>query len=191
MTKSKKHLLIIIAILSVVLICAQYFQAESMFYRSAIEDGQWWRILSGNLTHTNITHLGLNLSGLWLLIFLFYDTLIAKTFILITIFLSATVGIGLFLFNPELQKYYGFSGVLYGLFFYAAINAIIQKEFLIGSAVAILIFSKVMWDFISDGGQSSAELIGIPVATDSHLYGVLGASVIGVYYIKKKFTEDK
>nr|WP_235869186.1 rhomboid family intramembrane serine protease [Veronia nyctiphanis] len=32
--------------------------------RELILNGQWWRILSGNLTHTNAIHLLMNVAGL-------------------------------------------------------------------------------------------------------------------------------
>lgn len=40
------------------------------YRRSAISDGQWWRLITGNLLHTNHWHLLMNLAGLWVLLFL-------------------------------------------------------------------------------------------------------------------------
>jgi rhomboid family GlyGly-CTERM serine protease len=149
-----------------------------MFYREQINLGQWWRILGGNFVHSNYPHLFMNLAGLWILSLLFIDTLSLKTFILSTIILSFIVGLGLYYFNPELQRYYGISGVLHGLFLIGATTALLQKDFLTGLSTATLIITKTIWDLINGGNDSSAELIGVAVATDAHLYGVVGAIAI-------------
>lgn len=187
MTKTKQTLLVSTVILSIVLFIAQFAQQELVFFREKIESGQWWRLFSGNLTHSNFSHLALNISSLILLVFLFFDTLKTKTFIFSSIFLSIVIGIGLYLFNPELQKYFGFSGVLYGLFLIAAIGAILEKDYFIAPVVLIFILGKIIWEFFNGGSQTSEELIGIPVATDSHLYGVLGAIVISMVLIFQHF----
>ena len=178
-----KLLLISILGITIILIVGQIFQTEIVFDRNLINQGQWWKVFSGNFTHSNIPHLLLNLSGLWLLMLLFIDSLSAKTFIISTIFLSLIVGAGLFYFTPELSRYYGFSGVLYGLYFVAAISAILQNDRFTGISVALLISGKICWDYFTGGNQSSAELIGIPVANDAHLYGFIGSLLITIVLV--------
>ena len=177
-TKSLNPLIIVILTLSILLIVTQSFQNELMFYRAQIDSGQWWRLLGGNFVHSNYPHLLMNLAGLWILGLLFIDSLSLKTFIISVIFLSATVGLGLYYFNPELQRYYGISGTLHGLFIVGSTTAILQKDLFTGISTALLIITKTIWDLINGGNDSSAELIGIPVAIDAHLYGVIGAVVI-------------
>ena len=184
--KSLKHnKLLIISIIGITLIffIAQWFQNEFVFDRTLIDTGQWWKIVSGNFTHSNIPHLLLNLSGVWILGLLFIDSMSSKTFIFSTLFLSIVVGLGLFIFNHELNRYFGFSGILYGLYFVAAINAIIRNDKFTGISVALLIAGKIVWDFFTGGNQSSAELIGIPVANDAHLYGFIGSLIISIFLI--------
>lgn len=179
--KNNKLLLFSVIGIFLILIIGQLLQSEFVFDRNAIHSGQWWKTISGNFTHSNIPHLLLNLSGLCLLMLLFIDSFTAKTFILSTLFLSFIVGLGLFYFTPELNRYYGFSGILYGLFFIAAVCAILQNDRFTGISVALLIAGKVIWDYFTGGNQSSAELIGIPVANDAHLYGFIGALIITVF----------
>jgi len=181
--QNNKLLLISILAMSLLLIIGQLLQSEIVFDRNAIQSGQWWKAISGNFTHSNIPHLLLNLSGLCLLMLLFIDSLNTKTFILSTIFLSIIVGLGLFYFTPELNRYYGFSGILYGLYFVAAICAILDNDRFTGISVAVLIAGKILWDYITGGNQSSAELIGVPVANDAHLYGFIGAVLISVFLL--------
>jgi len=181
MIKLKQPLFIAIISLTVLFFIAQLLQADFVFNRPQIESGQWWRVIGGNLTHSNYPHLLLNLSGLWILGLLFIDTFNAKTFIFSTIFLCLIVGLGLYYFTPELHNYYGFSGALYGLFFVGGVNATLKKDIFTGISVAMLILGKIIWDFFQGGSISSEELIGIPVATDAHQYGLLGAILISLF----------
>ena len=160
------------------MITAQLFQSDLVFYRDKINAGQWWRVISGNFVHSNYPHLFMNLAGLWILGFLFIESLSLKNFFTSILLLSLSVGLGLYLFDHNLQKYYGFSGILYGLFLVGASTAILKKDYLTGVAVAIVIIAKIIWDLLYGGSTSSAELIGIPVAVHAHLYGALGAIII-------------
>jgi len=185
--RTNKTLLVHLLFITIVLIIGQYWQIEFFFNRIEIDQGKWWKTITGNFTHSNIPHLLLNLSGLWLLVFLFIDTLNYKTFFLSYLLLSVIVGSGLYTLNLELNGYYGFSGTLYGLYFVASTSAILKKDYFTGISVAILIGGKVLWDFFTGGNQSSAELIGIPIANDAHLYGFLGAIFISVLLILNKY----
>ena len=189
--KQNKELLMSILGLSLILVIGQWFQSDLYFNRSDINQGQWWKTLSGNFTHSNIPHLLLNLSGLWLLGMLFIDSLSSKSFIFSSAFLTTTVGLGLYFFTPELTGYYGFSGVLYGLYFVAAVCAILENDLFTGISVALLISGKVIWDYVTGGNQASAELIGLPVANDAHLYGFIGSIIIAGFLLFKRYLNNK
>jgi rhomboid family GlyGly-CTERM serine protease len=179
-TKSLKPLILGVLLLSILIIVAQFFRDDFVFYRSQIEVGHWWLLVSGNFVHSNYPHLFMNLAGLWILGFLFIDSLSLKTFIISTLLLGIFVGLGLYYFNPELQKYYGLSGILYGLFLVGAITAILNQDRFTGIITAITIIAKIAWDMVYGGSNSSAELIGVPVAVHAHLYGVVGAIFVGI-----------
>lgn len=179
-TKSLKPLILGILTLTVTLLITQFFRNDLVFYRTAIDIGNWWLVLSGNMVHSNYPHLFLNLAGLWVFGFIFFDNLSLKTFIISILFLCPSVGIGLYLFNPELQKYYGFSGVLYGLFLVGATTAILAKDWFTGITVTLFIIGKIIWDLTYGASSSSAELIGVPVAVHAHLYGAIGAFFISI-----------
>lgn len=185
-----KPLILVILALSICLFIIQSFQSELVFYRDLINQGEWWRLLTGNFVHSNYPHLLLNLAGLWILGFLFIDHFKVKTFIFSIIFIGVFVGLGLYYFDLDLQKYYGFSGILYGLFIVGGANAIIQKDYFNGILITVFIIVKLIWDLIYGGSASSEELIGIPVAVHSHLYGIIAASFISFllflqYFISK------
>lgn len=188
---NNKVLLISILAVSLLLVVGQWFQSDLFFNRNDINQGQWWKLLTGNFTHSNIPHLLLNLSGIWLLGLLFIDSLSPKLFIISSAFLTVVVGLGLYFFSPELTGYYGFSGVLYGLYFVASIVAILSHDLFTGISVALLVSGKMIWDYITGGSQASAELIGVPVANDAHLYGFIGAILITAFLLFRYYLQNK
>lgn len=92
-----------------------------------------------------------------------------------------TLGAGISLlflqFNPNIGWYVGFSGVLFGLYVMAAVDAIHRFRF-ISVTLLLLITAKMVIDLVSSGKMTSSELIGVPVLIESHLYGVLMALAI-------------
>ena len=169
-----------ILLLTVCLIVLQFFQAELVFHRDKIELGQWYRLITGNFVHSNYYHLALNLASLWIAGFLFSDSLKIKMLILNIFILSVCVGVGLYLFNPDLLKYYGFSGVLYGLYLVGATTILLQKDYITGSLIYIFVTGKMLWGFFMGEDAGTIELIGMAVAVHAHLYGVLGSLLISL-----------
>jgi len=47
----------------------------------------------------------------------------------------------------------------------------------------MFIVGKLIWDLFNGGNASSEELIGMPVAVNAHLYGVIGAVVISAFLV--------
>lgn len=186
MTKSIKPLIQAIFVLSIILFVSQFLQSELVFHRSHIEHGQLWRIVSGNLTHSNYPHLFLNLASLWIYGFLFIDSVKIKSFIYSILFLSVFVGGCLYFFNPDLFKYYGVSGVLYGLYISGATSTILKKDYFTGFSILLVVAGKIIWDVFNGGSASSAELIGIPVATDAHFYGLAGGMLVSGFLLVLK-----
>ncbi len=185
-----KPLVKAILIFTILLFLLQFFQNQLVWNRPEIEAGKWYRIITGNLIHSNYPHLFLNLAGLWIAGLLFVDSMNSKTFLLSTIILSLFVGLGLYYFSTDLMKYYGFSGVLYGLFIVGGTSLILQKVYITGFLLYLFIGGKIIWDSLYGASKSSAELIGVPVAVDAHISGAVGAILISLalyltHYYKK------
>ena len=185
-----KPLVKAILIFTILLFLLQFFQNQLVWNRPEIEAGKWYRIITGNLIHSNYPHLFLNLAGLWIAGLLFVDSMNSKTFLLSTIILSLFVGLGLYYFSTDLMKYYGFSGVLYGLFIVGGTSLILQKDYITGFLLYLFIGGKIIWDSLYGASKSSAELIGVPVAVDAHISGAVGAILISLalyltHYYKK------
>lgn len=163
-------LIVVVSLITVILVAAQSASLSALFewQRHAIEQHEWWRILTGNLTHTNTTHLIMNVAALWLITWIFRPT--ARSLMSDTLILALAVGIGL-LFTP-INGYVGLSGVLHALFACFALREVLmgkkQSLILIGAMTA-----KVLWEQTMGAANETEALIGAPVAIDAHLIGAI------------------
>jgi rhomboid family GlyGly-CTERM serine protease len=149
--------------------------------KARIISGEWWRILSGNLTHTNMAHALMNLSALGLISVIFRPS--PRLLALLVILLSLLVGTGLML--TELNRYAGLSGTLHGLFIYCALQEALNGHrsswLLVGAVLA-----KVSWEQIVGPSQTSVALINAPVAIDAHLFGILAGALLIILLLGKR-----
>ncbi|WP_070963700.1 rhombosortase [Vibrio sonorensis] len=147
----------------------------SIWYRPEIEQGQWWRILTGNLTHTNFAHLGMNMAGLWVITWLFkpHRNDLIKVILLAALF----VGMGN-LFTPA-TSYAGLSGILHGIFGYCALKEVFHGR----KSSLLLVFGligKLAWEHFVGASESTAAMIGARVAVEAHLYGAVGGLLMAL-----------
>ena len=176
-----------IALISIALALGGQTVTEALRYqRDAILDGQWWRLISGNLVHLGWSHLLLNLAGLALVWLLFHHALSLRSWIVVTLGSALAVGAGLLLFDPGLQWYVGLSGALHGLFAAGLVAALFsgnRAEWLL----LILFGAKLAWEQLVGTMPGTAELAGGNVIVDAHLYGAVGGAVAaGVLVILRK-----
>ncbi|CAA6808121.1 MAG: Rhombosortase [uncultured Thiotrichaceae bacterium] len=172
-----------ILLTALTLTALQWFQEDLLFERSLINEGEWWRIITGNFVHNNSPHLYMNLLGLALLGLLFNAYFPIRCFIISTIILSLLVGLGLYFYAPRLEMYVGFSGALYGLYLLGAVTALKHKDMITGIGIFIIIIGKLVWDIFDPSlNQNSADLIEISIATESHWLGAIGGLIIGLFY---------
>ena len=178
-------------IISLLLLINQFIQDDLLFLRENIQQGEIWRIWTGNLVHSNYYHLGMNLVGFWLFIFIFKDFLNSTQLFIALALLVTGVGLGLYYLSPELMWYAGISGALYGLFIVGSVYALLHKDFITGLSVIIVIPVKIIWDHLNNGGQTNADLIGVAVSTDSHIYGISTAFIIGFFLLLHRLYQLK
>ena len=147
-----------------------------------IASGQIWRIVTGNFTHTNIYHLGMNLVGLWLITSIFRSEFHSQTFICLIMLLSTAIG--LLLLTTPIQIYVGLSGVLHGLFGFYAV-----KEWREGNKsslfLAIGLIIKILWEQLLGSPTGSEQLIGASVAINAHFFGTITGFILALIPITK------
>ncbi len=147
--------------------------------RAAIEGGELWRLITGNLVHLNWPHLLLNLTGLVLIWVLFTREWSFRFWCAAFLVCALAVGGGLFAFDPALQWYVGLSGVLHGLFVIALLSDPYLRWFERVGLLAALA-AKIAWEQFHGPTPGVSELIHGAVVVQAHLYGALGGAVFGV-----------
>lgn len=146
---------------------------------------EWWRLITGHLVHLSWNHTLLNCAGLTLIAVIFTPTTgssipsIATSKMVIIFYLLSSIitSVCLLTFEPNIQNYFGLSGLLYGLIIFYFICDI-KENTIFSIAALIMIISKIFWDQIHSGNDHlTAELIGGPVAASAHLYGGIGGFI--------------
>jgi len=147
--------------------------------RAAVEGGEVWRLITGNLVHLNWTHLLLNLTGLVLIWVLFTREWSFRFWCVAFLVCALAVGGGLFAFDPALRWYVGLSGVLHGLFVIALLTDPYLRWFERVGLLAALA-AKIAWEQFHGPTPGVTELIHGAVVVQAHLYGALGGAVFGI-----------
>ena len=152
------------------------------FDRDLIDKGEGWRIITGNLAHTNGWHLLLNLSGLAVLYSLFREYLTGWRLPVLLLLLGTAVGLGIWWWCPQTQWYMGLSGLLHGLFVWGAMQHIRSRRYS-GWLMLLGIVIKLGLDFYSAGESPVSALIGARVHIESHRIGSAAGLLLGLFPI--------
>ncbi|MGI2064696.1 rhombosortase [Shewanella sp. MF08487] len=161
------------------------------YQRSAINDGEWWRLASGNLLHTNQWHLLMNLAGLWVVLFLHHFHYHLKGLSALFFILCLFEGIGLYVGYPQLLGYVGLSGMLHGLFAYGAVQDIVRK-LRSGYVLLVGVILKVGHEQLYGASSDVTAMIGARVATEAHLVGLICGLICAlVVFITLKLNRSK
>ena len=85
-----------------------------IFDRMAIEQGEWWRLITGHWVHSDLEHAAWDIGALLVLGLLFESRLNGELFGVLAL---GTLGIDLWLWHaaPSISYYCGLSGILNGL----------------------------------------------------------------------------
>jgi len=163
------------------------------YRRSDISDGQWWRLITGNLLHTNHWHLLMNLAGLWVVLFLHHFHYQLKGLTALFILLCLFEGIGLYLGYPQLFGYVGLSGMLHGLFTFGAVQDIRRKMYS-GYLLLLGVIVKVCHEQFYGASDDVTAMIGARVATEAHLVGLICGLVCALLFFmlpRTMLTKEK
>ncbi len=170
-------------ILMIGVLCLALFEPKSSellaFDRVALQQGQWWRWITGHWVHLNLKHALLNLGGLGLIALIFIQELEWLPDTLAFFACCILVSAGLWWFSDR-DVYVGLSGVLHGLMIYYLIRtySVTPKISLLG---LFGVSAKVLWEQTRwSDTASTALLIGGPVAVEAHLFGLCAGIFVGL-----------
>jgi len=158
-----------------------------VYHRGFIIDGQYWRVVTGHLFHTNFAHLILNTLAivlLWALHGRFYSI---KNYSLLFIFSCLMISAAIYIFSPEMNQYVGLSGVLHAFFVWGALKDI-QYLDKTGYLLLIGVVIKVAHEQFFGASDDIASLINASVAIEAHLWGVV--SGIAFFTLTVQYKKD-
>lgn len=166
------HALIAIAIVALGLFGKS--ATETFRYdRALVSHGEYWRLVSAHFVHGSLQHLLLNLVALVLVTALFARDYSLRGWILIIGLSIAAIDVGFVFYEPQLDWYVGYSGVLHGILAAGAIAWWRRGPAAMALALSAVLIGKLAWEQWQGALPLSGEL---PVVVDAHLYGALGGA---------------
>ncbi len=151
------------------------------FDRDSISEGQWWLLLTGNFVHLGQSHLIMNMVGLGLIVALVWPNYTVFQWLTVILVSSLTVGTGIYLLDPNIYWYVGFSGTLHGLILAGSL-ADLRRYPLSASALTALVLAKLCWEQFYGALPGSESTAGGPVMVNAHLYGAVGGLACAVLF---------
>lgn len=160
---------------------------ESLRYeRDAVLAGQAWRLLSGHLVHFDLAHLGWNLAGIVLVWFLFAREYTPLGWWVVLVSSTVAIDLGFLAFEPRLDWYVGFSGVLHGCMAAGLVAWIRHERDALTVTVAMLFGAKLLWEHAYGPLPFAGGSLGVPVVHEAHTYGALGGAAAGLWLTRKR-----
>jgi rhomboid family GlyGly-CTERM serine protease len=160
---------------------ATFFQPvlfeQLALYGDKIDQGQMWRLLTGNLVHFGWAHTLMNVAALVLCTLAFFTDISLKKFSLLLLWCGASVGVGIYLFNPEYYPYAGLSGAIHGLIVAGLLQTRVYPVWIRVVALVLVTAKLVQENSASYEATDLQQLIPAAVAVESHLYGAIAGIV--------------
>ena len=152
-----------------------------------VSAGELWRLLTANLVHFGWLHTAMNSAALFLCMLAFFTDYSLKHFSFLLLWCCASVGFGIYVFNPEYSPYAGLSGAIHGLI----VAGLLQTRaypLWIRVATLGLITAKLVQENSADYEATDLQtLLPVAVAVESHLYGALaGLTFAGAEWLLQR-----
>ena len=147
------------------------------YERVAVLHGELWRLVTGHLVHADAAHLTWNLAGLALVAWLFAREYTRREWIVILVASTVAIDAGFLAFEPQLEWYVGFSGVLHGLMAGGLLAWLVRHRDGVTAIVAVLFAAKLAWEHLVGPLPFTAETLSIPVVHQAHTYGAIGGAL--------------
>ncbi len=156
--------------------------------RTAIAAGEFWRLVTGHLTHWTADHLGWDLAA-----FVLLGTLVERRSRRLLVAALATsalaISVGVMIFRPDLATYRGLSGIDSALFAAAVATQVLDgisvrspSQVLIAIAAGIAFVAKLSFEITAAAPlfvAASAAFVPVPLA---HLIGGVVGLIVSLPY---------
>lgn len=164
--------IVLLVVILLLQLCSSTLSVVLEFDRTAIYQGEWWRLFTGHLMHANSWHLAMNMAALLVILAVQGMHLTVARFLVLLLAGGLMIGLDILFLSPGMMIYTGLSGWLHCLIIWGAC-ADIAKHWSSGWLILIGVFIKVIWEQIHGGSADIIALIGVNVAVDAHLYGAI------------------
>ncbi len=178
------------AVLMVLLVLLALFEPRLVsvlqYDRQALLAGEWWRLWTGHLLHTNSWHLVMNLAGLAVITMLHGNYYRHGQFLFLLLSGFCLISLALLFWSPAIGLYVGLSGWLHALLVFGACEDI-RRNWSSGWLILAGVGAKVCWEQWQGASADLVTLIEADVAVDAHLYGaVCGAALFVMVFSFKQ-----
>jgi rhomboid family GlyGly-CTERM serine protease len=112
-----------------------------VFDRLAIDQGEFWRLLTGHLVHLSSTHLFANVLALGV-VGSVIERLRLPGNAALPVVMALGISIVLYIYEPQLIVYGGLSGIIYGLATYLALFGLGYRRY---KAASALLLGTMLW----------------------------------------------
>jgi len=178
---SKQRISVALAVIAWSLLSAlSDLQLLAKFDRSLLLNGEYWRLLTCHFVHVDMKHGFLN--GLAVLLCLYiFNKLHFSDWAALTLTSALFISIALFVINPSILWYVGFSGVLHAWFAAGALAMILNGERILGICLLALLFIKLIWEQYTGVRILSEDAL---VITEAHLYGAIFGLIYAALFFR-------
>lgn len=171
-------------ILSAIMLCLTAFE-NPLFPLLSLEstnvsNGEVWRLLTANLVHFGWIHTLMNAAALLLCALAFFMDYSLKKFSLLLLWCCTSVGVGIYVFNPEYSPYAGLSGAIHGLIVAGLLLSRAYPVWIRVLALGLVIAKLVQENSADYEATDLQALLPVAVAVESHLYGAAAGLVFAV-----------
>jgi rhomboid family GlyGly-CTERM serine protease len=159
------------------------------YERLLVEQGEWWRLLSGHFTHLGWSHLTMNLlafAGIWVLV---GKNLRASEWLMLFALVIAGIDAGFWWLDPQLIWYVGLSGALHGLLL-AGLVAGWRARPIEAVVLVVLLAGKLVYEQWYGALPGSAATAGGDVVVNAHLYGAV-AGLLGLALLRVRVSTGR
>jgi len=154
--------------------------------RERILQGNAWRLLTGHLVHADFPHLAWNLFGIVLVWALFAGEFTAGSWIAVMLASTAAIDLGFLAFEPGLEWYVGFSGVLHGLMAAGLVAWLRERRDPLIVVVAVLFVGKLVWEHVRGPLPFTAGTLAVAVVHEAHTYGAIGGALCAAWLLARR-----
>ena len=173
------HWQVAVALLVTCVVFATFGEEGRETFRYArldVEDGEYWRLLTGHFVHLGTTHLVLNMAGLvlvWLLVGRYFSSM---QWVLVVAITLVTESFCFWFIDEYLLWYVGLSGVLHGLLIAGAIKGFrtLPSE---SAIIVVIVVGKLAYEQLAGPLPGSESVSGGDVVVNAHLFGAIGGAI--------------